>query len=45
VGLYWLPDRAPIVVAVFLTESKASLEVRESVMAQVARRVHGLRGR
>ena len=43
VGLYWLPDRAPIVVAVFLTETKASLEAREAVIAQVARRVHGLR--
>jgi len=45
VGLYWPPDRAPIVVAVFLTESKASLEVRESVIAQVARRVYTLPSR
>jgi len=44
VGLYWPPGRAPIVVAVFLTESKASLEVRESVIAQagqLVRQVHG----
>jgi beta-lactamase class A len=41
VGLYWPPGRAPIVVAVFLTESKVSLEAREAVIAQVAHRVHG----
>lgn len=43
VGVYWLPDRAPVVVAVFLAESTASLEAREAVIAQVARRVHGWR--
>ncbi|KAF1019578.1 MAG: Beta-lactamase [Paracidovorax wautersii] len=43
VGLYWPPGRAPIVVAVYLTESSAALPVREKAMAQVARGVttHG----
>lgn len=35
VGVYWPDARAPIVVAVFLTESKASLELREAAIAQV----------
>lgn len=43
VGVYWPQEGGPIVVAVFLTESKAKLEAREAVIAQVARRVHGWR--
>jgi len=36
VGVYGPEGRAPLVVAVFLTESKASLAVREAAIAQVA---------
>lgn len=41
VGVYWPAGRAPIVVAVFLTESKASPEHREAAIAKVARAVIG----
>ncbi len=36
VGIYWPAGRAPLVVAVFLTESTARLESREAAIAQVA---------
>jgi beta-lactamase class A len=42
VGVFWPPGRAPVAVAVFLTESKAPADVREAAIASVARRVtHG----
>ncbi|MDE2413936.1 MAG: class A beta-lactamase [Comamonadaceae bacterium] len=41
VGIYWPQGRAPIVAAVFLTESQASLETREAAIARVARAVIG----
>ncbi len=37
VGVYWPPGRAPVVVAVYLTESKADFAVREAALASVAR--------
>lgn len=37
VGLFWPPGRAPMVVAVFLTQSAASLDTREHALAQVSR--------
>ncbi|MBV8621655.1 MAG: class A beta-lactamase [Curvibacter sp.] len=39
VGVYWPPAGAPVVVAVYLTGSKASLEVREAALARVAQAV------
>lgn len=39
VGVYWTASGAPIVVAVYLTESRASDAVRNSVIASVARAV------
>lgn len=36
VGVFWPPGRAPIIVAVYLTESPASLEVREGAIGRVA---------
>jgi beta-lactamase class A len=39
VGVYWPPGRAPVVVAVYLTESKADFAVREAALASVARLV------
>jgi beta-lactamase class A len=41
VGIYWPASRPPIVVAAFLTESKADITVREAAIAQVARAVTG----
>ncbi|WP_367068133.1 class A beta-lactamase [Oryzisolibacter sp. LB2S] len=41
VGIYWPPGRAPLVVALFLTESQASLETREAALARVAGAVMG----
>lgn len=37
VGVFWPPGRAPLAVAVFLTESKAPADVREAAIASVAR--------
>lgn len=39
VGVYWPPGRPPVVVAVFLTQSKASLAAREAAIARVAEAV------
>jgi len=39
VGIFWPPNRPPIVVAVFLTQSKAAEAARNGAIAQVARRV------
>lgn len=39
VGVYWTPSGAAIVVAVYLTESSASVAVRNGVIADVARAV------
>jgi beta-lactamase class A len=39
VGVYWPPGRPPLVVAVFLTQSQASLAAREAVIARVAQAV------
>jgi beta-lactamase class A len=39
VGIVWPPGRAPILVAVYLTESTASMEVRERTIADLARLV------
>lgn len=39
VGVYWPPGRAPVVVAVFLTQCKASLAAREAAIARVAESV------
>ena len=39
VGVYWPMGRAPIVAAVFLTESEKSQENREDALARVARMV------
>lgn len=41
VGVFWPPGRAPIVVAVYLTGSLASLPVRERAVARVAATVTG----
>lgn len=37
VGLFWPPDRAPLVVAVYLTETEAAPEGRNAVLAAVAK--------
>lgn len=39
VGVYWPPGRPPVVVAVFLTQCKASLATREAAIARVAKAV------
>lgn len=39
VGVYWPPGRPPVVVAVFLTQCKASLAAREAAIARVAEAV------
>ncbi len=44
VGVYWREGRPPIVVVAFLTESAASLAVRETAIAQVAKAVFALGG-
>ena len=41
VGVYWPAGRAPIVVAVYLTEAKAPEEARNAAIAEVARVVTG----
>jgi beta-lactamase class A len=39
VGIFWPPNRPPIVVAVYLTQSKAPEAARNGAIAQVAKRV------
>jgi beta-lactamase class A len=41
VGVFWPPGRPPIVVAVFLTDTKAADSERDAAIAAVARRVTG----
>ncbi|WP_298923255.1 class A beta-lactamase [uncultured Ramlibacter sp.] len=41
VGVYWPPGRAPIVVAVYLTQCEAPAAAREAAIAAVARTVFG----
>lgn len=41
VGICWPTGRQPLVVAVFLTQSVASLDTREAAIAQVAAAVYG----
>jgi beta-lactamase class A len=41
VGVFWPPGRAPIVVAVYLTESSAAESARNAAAASVARAVSG----
>lgn len=41
VGVFWPPGRAPIVVAVYLTETNAAESARNGALASVARRVTG----
>jgi beta-lactamase class A len=43
VALVWPPGRAPLVVAVYLTETQAPLPRREAILASVARGLPGLR--
>jgi beta-lactamase class A len=43
VGIFWPPNRPPVVVAVYLTQSKASEAARNAAIAQVARRVTAAR--
>ena len=39
VGIFWPPNRPPVIVAVYLTQSKAPEAARTGAIAQVARRV------
>ena len=39
VGVYWTPSRAPVIVAAFLTESRASEAIRNAALAAVAQAV------
>jgi beta-lactamase class A len=41
IGVLWPPGRAPLVVSVYLTETKASMEDRSAAIAAVARVVTG----
>ncbi len=41
VGVYWPPERAPVVVAVYLTETGAPLDERNAAIARVARHITG----
>lgn len=41
VGVYWMPSGAPIIVAVFLTESRGSEAIRNAALAAVAQAVTG----
>ena len=43
VGIFWPPNRPPIVVAAFLTQSKAPEAARNGAIAEVARRVTSAR--
>jgi beta-lactamase class A len=43
VGIFWPPNRPAIVVAAFLTQTRAPEAVRNRTIAQVARRVTGAR--
>ncbi|EWY38270.1 beta-lactamase [Skermanella stibiiresistens SB22] len=41
IGVFWPPGRAPLVVSVYLTETKASMDDRSAAIAAVARVVTG----
>lgn len=43
VGLLWPPDGAPILVAVYLTESAVPVERRNAILAEVGRAIAGIR--
>nr|WP_283254330.1 class A beta-lactamase [Ramlibacter paludis] len=43
VGIFWPPNRPPIIVAAFLTQTKAPEAVRNRTIAQVAKRVTSAR--
>ena len=43
VGIFWPPNRPPIIVAAFLTQTKATEAVRNRTIAQVAKRVTSAR--
>ena len=45
VGVYWPAQGAPIIVAVFVTQSEAPLARREGAIAEVARAVTGAQSR
>jgi beta-lactamase class A len=43
VGIFWPPNRPPVVVAVYLTQSKAAESARNGAIAQVAKQVTAAR--
>jgi len=43
VGIFWPPNRPPVIVAAFLTQTKAPEKVRNRTIAQVAKRVTSAR--